>query len=131
MSADWQRFLDRGEGGERIVCSIPAFLNGYLNASSREVRIGHAYALKAIEKHGLEVAHLALIAEAIRSGEAAQDRPRHLTFLYWSPQYERWFQVTIKCCTERRALYVTTFHGLGSDDVARRRKRYETVWPFK
>jgi hypothetical protein len=131
MSGVWENFIASGKGGERRVCSLSAYLNGYLNAVSREVRIGHEYALKALEKHGLEVQHLPLIERAIREGEVAHDRPRCLTFLYWSAEYGRWFQATVKCCSEKRALYVTTFHGLGPDDVARRRKRYVTVWPLK
>jgi len=127
---DWQRFLQSGQRSERLVGRLPAYLNGFLMASSRDVRMGHEYAVKAIEKHGLEVAHLPIIGLALKDGEVLHDRVRHLTFLYWSPDFSRWFQVTIKCCTERRRLFVTTFHGLGADDVKRKRKRYQTVWPI-
>jgi hypothetical protein len=100
-----------------------------MNASSREIRIGHDYALKAIEKHGLEAQHLPLMAEAVRDGEAYFDRERHITFLYFAGSAGRWFQLTVKCCTERRKLFVVTFHGLGTDDVKRKRRRYQRVWP--
>lgn len=130
MSADWERFLRSGRGTDKYVCVLSAYLNGYVQASSREIRISHEYVKKAVEKHGLGPEHLPILPLAIRHGEAAHDRARHLTFLYWSPEFSRWFQVTVKCCFERRQLFVTTFHGLSPGDVARRRKRYETVWPI-
>lgn len=126
----WTKFYLRGQRTLRSVGSIPAYLNGFLEASSREVMIAHEYAVKAVEKHGLAIDHLPLIEAIIAEGEVYFDRERHLTFLYWSGELERWFQVTIKCCNEKRELYVVTFHGLGADDVTRKRKRFEKVWPL-
>lgn len=128
---EWQRFLQSGQRSERSVGKLSAYLNGYLGAASRDVRMSHEYALKAIEKHGLEVCHLPLVASAIHEGEALFDRARHVTFLYHSPAFARWFQVTVKCCSERKRLFVVTFHGLGGDDVQRKRRRYQVVWPIK
>lgn len=128
---EWQRFLESGRRSERSVGRLSAYLNGFLLATDREIRMGHEYALKAVDKHGLEVGHLALVPTVISSGEAYFDRPKHVTFLYYSSAWKRWFQVTIKCCTERRRLFVTTFHGLGADDVKRKRRRYQRVWPLE
>ncbi|KQW79745.1 hypothetical protein [Brevundimonas sp. Root1279] len=93
--------------------------------------MAHEYARKALDKHGLEVPHLEIVGIAIRNGEAFHDRARHMTFLYWSEQFQRWFQLTVKCCAERRRLFVVTFHALGSDDVKRKRKRFQRVWPLE
>ncbi|WP_426041493.1 hypothetical protein [Brevundimonas sp. TWP2-3-4b1] len=108
---------------------LSAYLNGYLKASDRQVRIGHDYVAKAIEKHGLTIEHFPVMAEALANGEAYHDRPRHLTFLYFSSGHQRWFQLTVKCCTEKRRLFVTTFHGMAPDDIERKRRRYQVVWP--
>lgn len=126
---EWDRFLKSGQRAEKFVGLISAYLDGYLKASSREVRIAHAYALKAVEKHGLESRHLAFIGDIISSGEAYLDRERHITFLHLVESEARWFQVTIKCCSEQRRLFVTTFHAMGADDITRKRRRYNRIWP--
>ncbi|ADK99369.1 hypothetical protein [Brevundimonas subvibrioides] len=127
---DWQRFLQSGQRSERPIGRISAYLNGYLEASDRQVRVGHEYVRKAIEKHGLTIEHLPVMAEALAAGEVYHDRGRDLTFVHFSAEHQRWFQLTIKCCTERRRLYVKTFHGLAIGDVLRKRKLYQVVWPI-
>ena len=129
-SPAWDSFLRDGAGTERVVGNLSAYLNGILMASSRQVRIGQEYAVKAVEKHRLDVAHFEFLPSAIREGEALRDRERHLTFLHYEASISRWFQVTVKCCNEKRHLYVVTFHGLGIDDVRRKRARHPKVWPL-
>lgn len=128
---EWKRFLQSGQRSERSVGRLSAYLNGFLLATDREIRMGHEYAMKAVEKHGLSTLHLPLVPVVIGAGEAFFDRPKHVTFIHYSTEFGRWFQVTVKCCTERRRLFVTTFRGLGADDVRRKRRRYQRVWPLE
>lgn len=128
--SDWDRFVKRGQRENRYVAHLPAYLNGWLKASSHEIHIAHEYAVKAIIKHGLSIEHLPMVTETIKHGEAIYDRERHMTFLYLSPSFDRWFQVTIKCCSEKRRLFVVTFHGMSPGDITRKRKKFQTVWPI-
>ena len=128
--SDWDRFVKRGQREVKYVAHLPAYLNGLMLASSHQIHIAHEYAVKAIIKHGLSIEHLPLISETLRNGEAIYDRPKHLTFFYLSPEFDRWFQVTIKCCSERRQLFVTTFHGMSPSDITRKRKKFQQVWPL-
>lgn len=132
MSTDpWMSFYLRADRTELYVGMLPVYLNQFLKASDRQVRISHPYAAKAVEKHKIEPSLLAQMPLTLRYGEVFFDRERHLTFVYFSSDLERWFQLTVKCCTEKRHLFVATFHGLGRDDVKRIRKRFERVWPLQ
>ncbi len=93
--------------------------------------MSHEYVIKAIEKHGLTLDHMPMVGATLRFGEAIHDRERCLTFFHFSDTYQRWFQVTVKCCTERRRLFVSTFHGMSASDITRKRKKFQTVWPIK
>ena len=127
----WTSFYLRSSRADRYVGMLPVYLNRFLNASNRQVRISHQYAVKAVEKHRLAPSLLSQMTLALRHGDVFHDRERHLTFVYYSTDHARWFQLTIKCCSEKRHLFVATFHGLGSDDVKRLRKRYHQVWPLE
>lgn len=127
----WTSFYLRRPQDTRYVGMLPVYLNRFLEASNRRVAIAHEYAAKAVEKHGLEPVLLGQMPACLRHGEVFHDREKHLTFVHYSDDVARWFQLTIKCCNQRKQLFVVTFHGLGVDDVRRLRRRYQKVWPLE
>lgn len=120
---DWQLFLDSGQEKPIKIAQIAADLALHLGASSNAVHLGHAYALKAIQKHGLGLHHFPLIFETVDYGVAVADRVGHITFYHEDKITGLgWHQVTIKCAPADKLLYLSTFYKTRKREVERRLK---------
>lgn len=125
---DWRLFLESGQEKPIKIAQVHDDLAAYLGAVSNIVHLAHAYAIKAVEKHGLDISYFDLIFETVDFGTAVHDRPNHLTFYYEDRLDGRgWHQVTVKCAPGDKKLYLSTFYKQRSKEVARRIKRGKVV----
>jgi hypothetical protein len=125
---DWRNFLLKGHGKEIAIAQLSAKMVEHLGASSHFVYLHHDYAVKAVLKHTIHPADLALIFDTVERGTAVADRPLHITF-YMRAGWERWLQVTVKRAFESRRIYVATFYKLRERDALKRMTRGELLRP--
>lgn len=125
---DWKLFLAGQWDNEIAIAQVSQDIADHLGASSRNVHLHQAYAIKAVRKHGLTPDHLPLIFEVVDYGAALVDRPNHVTFLHLDKStWGDWFQVSIKRGFEDRRLFLTTFHRSDAGEVARKMRRHEII----
>lgn len=125
---DWQLFLASGQEKPIKIAQIAHDLAAYLGAASNCVHLGHSYAVKAIEKHGLGIEHFPLIFETVDYGIAVADKPGHITFYHEDIITNLgWHQVTVKCAKADNLLYLSTFYKQRKREVERRLKLYSIL----
>ena len=84
---DWRSFLEHGTGRDLWIAQVDSQLAEKVGAASSRVYLGHACAVKEIEKHDLTPDHFPMIFETLDYGTIIADRDRHLTFLHFD-QFE-------------------------------------------
>jgi hypothetical protein len=124
---DWTMYLAQG-GPDLVIAQLSREMTDHLGAVSDKVHLGHACAVKSVEKHRLLPAHFPQIFETVDFGRAIADRDRHITFLHFDDHvWKRWFQVTVKRCEERRLIFVSTFHKQTAEGVASKSRRFPVL----
>lgn len=110
-----------------MIAQVAPHCVAYLGAISDKLYLDPLYARKAAEKHGLSPAHFNVIWAAVENGIAIADRERHVSFYLFDEAARRWFQVSIKCASDTKKLYLATFHRITERKVISRQNKFGTL----